>query len=63
MRTVHKGDSLISWHLPTDVACPRKKMLKMLRLQKVCKKPSDDMHFRQHERTQEKGLEGKPYFC
>lgn len=63
MRTVHLGDSLISWHLPADVACPKMKMLETLRSQKVCKKPSDDVHLRRHERTQEKELEGRPYFC
>lgn len=49
-----QGYSLISWHLPADVACPRMKNLKMLRSQKVCKTPSNGMDLQQKERTQER---------
>jgi putative NIF3 family GTP cyclohydrolase 1 type 2 len=49
-----QGYSLISWHLPADVACPGMKMLKTLCSQKVCKTPSNGMHLQQKERTQER---------
>jgi hypothetical protein len=49
-----QGYSLISWHLPADVACLGMKMLKMLCSQKVCKTPSDGMHLQQQERTQKR---------
>ena len=39
-----QGYGVISWRLSAETPCARMKMRRMLRSQKVCKKPSDDMH-------------------
>jgi hypothetical protein len=49
-----QGYDMISWRLSAETPCARMKLRRMLCSQKVCKKPSDDMHLRQQERTQEK---------